>query len=159
MIDGVFVNLGFTALFALVALVENAFNGSGNGSNFAIAVGSTIWVVMGSLYLVLFWALAGQTPGMRFVGIRLSSGRLPLRRGFRRMFGLYLSVVTFGFGFLGVVFRENRRGWEDRFAGVDVLYDERRPEPAPWSQDLPAPPQALDGSAGAVGDPALQQQR
>ncbi|HEV7562712.1 MAG TPA: RDD family protein [Solirubrobacterales bacterium] len=138
-IDGVFVNLGFTALVALVTLVDNAFGGSANGgSSFAIAVGSTAWVCMGSLYLTGFWALAGQTPGMRFVGIRLGAGRLALRRCLKRLLGLYLSVVTLGIGFLGVVFRQDRRGWEDRFSATDVLYDERRPEPAPWSR--PAPP-------------------
>ncbi|MGE0068487.1 MAG: RDD family protein, partial [Solirubrobacterales bacterium] len=168
LIDGVFVNLGFTAFFALVALVDSALGGSSGGTSYAIAIGSTVWVAMGSLYLVAFWSLAGQTPGMRFVGIRLSGGRLTVRRGLRRMLGLYLSVVTLGIGFLGVVFRENRRGWEDRFADVDVLYDERRPAPAPWSQGAPPPvaEQAvataaggLDGGAGAVGEPALQEQR
>ncbi|HWC07787.1 MAG TPA: hypothetical protein VG458_01925, partial [Solirubrobacterales bacterium] len=44
-VDGVFVNLGFTALVALVTLVDNAFGGaSGGASNWAIAVGSTAWV-------------------------------------------------------------------------------------------------------------------
>ena len=71
---------------------------------------------------------------MRFVGIRLDVRRLPLRRSLRRLVGLGLSVVTFGLGFLGIVFGEQRRGWEDRFCGTDVIYDERRPEPAPWSR-------------------------
>jgi uncharacterized RDD family membrane protein YckC len=155
LIDGVFVNLGFTALFALVTMLESAF-GDGGGSSFAIAVGSTVWVAMGSLYLISFWALAGQTPGMRFVGIRLSSGDLPPRRCLRRLLGLYLSVVAFGIGFLGIVFRDDRRGWEDRFADVDVLYDERRPEPAPWTR--PVSQEELDRSAGAVREPALQEQ-
>ena len=142
LIDGVFVNLGFTAIVALVTLVDNAFGGSASGgSSFAIAVGSTTWVAMGSVYLLGFWSLAGQTPGMRFVGIRLSVDRLPLRRSLRRLIGLGLSVVTFGIGFLGIVFGEQRRGWEDRFAGTDVLYDERRPEPAPWSR--PEPPEVV----------------
>ncbi len=152
-IDGVFVNLGFTALVALVTLVDNVFSGgNGGGTSFAIAVGSTVWVGIGSLYLVLFWDLAGQTPGMRFVGIRLSSDRLRMRRGFRRLLGLYLSVVAFGIGFLGIVFRETRRGWEDRFSGTDVIYDERRPDPAPWTA------QRLGGSTGAAREPALQRQ-
>jgi uncharacterized RDD family membrane protein YckC len=138
-VDGVFVNLGFTALAALLTLLDRGFGvGIDGGSAFAIAVGSTIWVAVGSFYLVAFWALAGQTPGMRFLGIRLGAGRLPLGRSLKRVFGLYLSVITFGIGFLGVVFRQNRRGWEDRFSGTDVIYDERRPEPAPWSR--PAPP-------------------
>ncbi len=137
-IDAVFVNLGFAALAALVTLVENIFGGGGGGgSRFAIAVGSTVWVLIGSLYLACFWSLAGQTPGMRFVGIRIAGGRLRFRHSLRRVLGLYLSVVTLGFGFLGIVFRENRRGWEDRFSLSDVVYDERRPEPAPWSRPEP----------------------
>jgi uncharacterized RDD family membrane protein YckC len=151
LIDGVFVNLGFTALVALVTLVDNAFGGSANGGSLvAVAVGSTAWVAMGSLYLVGFWSLAGQTPGMRFVGVRLRGGRLPARRSVRRLFGLYLSVISFGIGFLGIVFREERRGWEDRFAGTEVVYDERRPEPAPWS----APPPAAVVAEAEVEPPA-----
>jgi len=152
-IDGVFVNLGFTALVALLTLLDNAFGGgNGGASNWAIAVGSTAWVAIGSSYLLVFWALAGQTPGMRFLGIRLTERRLSLRRGLKRLLGLYLSVVTLGIGFLGVVFRENRRGWEDRFSGTEVVYDERRPDPAPWSQPAP-PPASVVVAAGS--EPAL----
>jgi uncharacterized RDD family membrane protein YckC len=136
-VDGVFVNLSFTALVAVATLVDNAFGGGGGAaSNFAIAIGSTAWLTMGSVYLLAFWALAGQTPGMRFVGIRLNVERLSLRRAIRRLFGLGLSVVTFGIGFLGVVFGVQRRAWEDRFSGADMIYDERRPEPAPWSSPV-----------------------
>jgi len=153
LIDGVFVNLSFTAIVAIVTLVDNAFgDGGGGASNFAIAIGSTAWLSLGALYLVSFWSLVGQTPGMRFVGIRLNIPRLPLRRSLKRLIGLGLSVVTFGIGFLGIVFREQCRAWEDRFSGVDVIYDERRPEPAPWS--LPE----LDVDARAPGEPALHQQ-
>jgi uncharacterized RDD family membrane protein YckC len=157
-IDGVFVNLGFTAFVALVTLVDNAFGGSANGgSSFVIAVGSTTWVVMSSVYLLGFWSLAGQTPGMRFVGIRLSVHRLPLRRSFRRLIGLGLSVFTLGIGFLGIVFGKQRRGWDDRFGDTDVVYDERRPESAPWSSPTSAvgsePP--LDTAAPVAAEPSL----
>jgi hypothetical protein len=60
-----------------------------------------------------------------------------LRRSLKRLLGLYLSVVTFGIGYLGVVFGEQRRAWEDRFSAAFVIYDERRPEPAPWSRPPP----------------------
>lgn len=153
-IDGVFVNLGFTALVALVTLVDNAFGGrNGGASDWAIAVGSTAWVALGSTYLLAFWGLAGQTPGMRFVGIRLAGRQLSVGRGLKRLLGLYLSVITLGIGFLGVVFRENRRGWEDRFAGTDVIYDERRPDPAPWSAAVAPPASAV---LPPPGEPALQ---
>ncbi|MDX6636244.1 MAG: hypothetical protein QOF06_2447 [Solirubrobacterales bacterium] len=135
-IDGVFVNLAFTAFIALVTLLGNAFGGNGEGgSGLAIAVGSTAWLTFGAVYLVGFWSLAGQTPGMRFVGVRLEEERLSPRRSFRRLIGLGLSVLTFGIGFLGVVFSERRRAWEDRFSAIGVVYDERRPEPAPWSEE------------------------
>ena len=150
LIDGVFVNLAFTAFVALVTLVANAFGGNGEGgSAIAIAIGSTAWLSFSAVFLLGFWSLAGQTPGMRFVGIRLDD-RLSLRRSIKRLIGLGLSVVTFGIGFLGIVFRESRQAWEDRFSVTVVVYDERRPEPAPWS--------ALDRGAGAVRENPLDQQ-
>jgi uncharacterized RDD family membrane protein YckC len=146
-VDGVFVNLGFTALAALVTLVGNAFGGNANGgSSVAIAVGSTAWLAIGAVYLIGFWSLAGQTPGMRFLGIRLSAERLTLGRSIKRLIGLGLSVITFGIGFLGIVFGKQRRAWDDRMSGADVLYDDRGPEPAPWSR-LEAEPAATADAA------------
>jgi len=151
-IDVVFVNLGFAAAAALVTLAVDIFGGGGGGgSSFAIAVGSTVWLLIGSLYLIVFWSLAGQTPGMRFIGVRLGVERLAPRRSLRRLLGFYLSFVTFGIGFLGVVFREDRRPWEDRFSGTEVVYDERRPEAAPWSQSVSA--QQGDGEAAKAPSP------
>jgi uncharacterized RDD family membrane protein YckC len=139
LVDGAFVNLGFTALVALVTLVLNAFGGDASGgSRFAVAVGSTTWLGIGALYLIAFWSLAGQTPGMRFLGIRLDVERLPFRRAVKRLIGMGLGFFTFGLGFLGIVFGQRRRGWQDRFGATEVLYDESRPEPAPWSTPVPA---------------------
>lgn len=150
-IDGVFVNLSFTAFVALVTLVANTFGGNGEGGSIlAIAVGSTAWLSFGAIYLVGFWSLAGQTPGMRFVGIRFAEGRIPPGRSIKRLLGLGLSVVTFGIGFLGIVFGAQRRAWDDRLSGTGVVYDERRPEPAPWS--------GLDRRPGAIRQSPLDQQ-
>jgi len=139
-VDGVFVNLAFTAFVALVTLVANVFGGSGEGgTSLAIAVGSTAWLSFGAVYLLGFWTLAAQTPGMRFLGIRLDE-RLPLRRAVRRLVGLGLAILAFGLGFLGIVFRERRQAWDDRMSGSEVVYDERRPEAAPWSAAPVEPP-------------------
>jgi uncharacterized RDD family membrane protein YckC len=147
-VDGVFVNLAFTAFVALVTLAANTFGGNGEGgSSLAIAIGSTAWLSFGAIYLVGFWSLAGQTPGMRFLGIRLEE-RLPLGRGIKRLIGLGLSVLTFGLGFLGIVFGAQRRAWDDRLSHSGVIYDERRPEPAPWSGVRSAPPSGSAASAG-----------
>jgi uncharacterized RDD family membrane protein YckC len=141
LVDGVFVNLAFTAFIALVTLVVTTFGGGGGGgTSLAIAVGSTAWLSFGAIYLLGFWSLAGQTPGMRFLGIRLDGGRLSLRRSIKRLIGLGLAVLAFGLGFIGIVFRERRQAWDDRMSGSEVVYDERRPEPAPWSAPPVEPP-------------------
>jgi hypothetical protein len=92
---------------------------------------------------------------MRFLGIRLDVRRLPLRRSIRRLIGLGLSVITFGIGFLGIVFGESRRGWADRMGDTEVIYDERRPAPAPWST-LTAPAPAPPLPEGTVPKPGPQ---
>jgi uncharacterized RDD family membrane protein YckC len=146
LIDAVIVNLFFTVLAGAVTLVATFFGGSGeNAPRLAVAAGSFVWLVVVGTYLVGFWSLAGQTPGMRFLGVRLNERRLPLGRSIRRLIGLGLSVITFGIGFLGVVFGESRRGWADRLGHTEVVYDERRPAPAPWSTltgPVPATPLA-----------------
>jgi uncharacterized RDD family membrane protein YckC len=162
-IDAVIINLFFTVLAGAVTLLATFFGGSGDGvPRGAIAAGSFIWLSVVGTYLVGFWSLAGQTPGMRFLGIRLNERRLPLRRSLRRLIGMGLSVVTFGIGFLGVVFGEARRSWADRMGHTEVVYDERRPAPAPWSTlggaapaTQIAPPPEAAAAAGAVPPPAV----
>ncbi len=100
---------------------------------------------------------------MRFLGIRLNERRLPLRRSIRRLIGIARSVITFGIGFLGIVFGESRRSWADRMGHTEVVYAERGPEPAPWStvagaapltQLDPATPAPPSGSAGPAAPAA-----
>lgn len=142
-IDGAIVNLVFSGLAAIVALIGSAFSGNGHGvSDLALALGTAAWLGLGALYLAAFWCLAGQTPGMRFVRIRLNldERRLPFGRAVSRLIGLGLAVVTFGIGFLGILFNERRRGWEDQLSDADVIYEDDRSEPAPWSSlETPAP--------------------
>lgn len=136
-LDLLIVNLAFSGLAAIAALIGSFFSGSGDGlSGFALALGSAAWVGLAGFYLVVFWSLAAQTPGMRFFGIRLgvADRGLPLGRSLRRLAGLFLAAIPFGLGFLGVLFDPRRRGWQDRLAGVDVLYEERDPALAPWSR-------------------------
>jgi uncharacterized RDD family membrane protein YckC len=136
-LDLLIVNLGFSGLAAVAALIASAFTGNGSGvSNFALAAGTTLWFILGGLYLVGFWSLAGQTPGMRFVGIRLGvEGRgLRLGRSIKRLIGMALAAIPFGLGFLGILFDERRRAWDDRLSGVDVVYEGNERALAPWSR-------------------------
>lgn len=135
-LDLLIVNLAFSGLAAIVALIGSFFSGNGNGvSGFALAVGSAAWIALGVLYFIGFWSLAAQTPGMRFFGLRLGvEGRgLAPRKSVRRLAGLFLAAIPFGLGFLGILTDERRRGWQDRLAGIDVLYESREASVAPWS--------------------------
>jgi uncharacterized RDD family membrane protein YckC len=149
-IDALFVNLFFTVLAGAITLLATFFGGNGeNVPRGAVAAGSFVWLVVVGTYMVGFWFLAGQTPGMRFLGIRLNERRLPFGRAIRRLIGLGLSFITLGIGFLGIVFGESRRGWADRMGHTEVVYDERRPAPAPWSS-LAEPTPAVPLAAGAT---------
>jgi len=147
-LDGLIVNLGFSGLAAVAALIASAFTGNGNGvSDLVLAFGTAAWLVLGAAYLVGFWSLAGQTPGMRFVGIRLGEeGRgLPFGRSLKRLFGMVLGWIPFGLGYLGIFLDERRRAWDDRLSGVDVLYEKDDRRQAPWSR--------LDSEPAGVASP------
>lgn len=145
-LDVLIANLAFSGLVAIVALIGSALWGS-RVSGIALAVGSVAWLALVGGYLVVFWTLSAQTPGMRFFGIRLGvEGRgLPLRQSVSRLAGFALATLALGLGFLGILFDERRRGWQDRLAGVDVLYEESGPPEAPWSRLDDAEPAAAAG--------------
>jgi uncharacterized RDD family membrane protein YckC len=135
-LDVLIVNLGFSGLAAVIALIASAFTGNGNGvSGQALVAGTFLWFALGGFYLVAFWSLAGQTLGMRFLGIRLAvAGHgLPLGRSLKRLVGMVLAWIPFGLGYLGILLDERRRAWDDRLSGADVVYDSGRAA-APWSR-------------------------
>jgi uncharacterized RDD family membrane protein YckC len=163
-LDVLIVNLSFSGLAAVAALIASAFTGNGNGvSNFALAAGTVLWFAIGSLYLVGFWSLAGQTLGMRFLGVRLDveSRGLPFGRSVKRLIGMGLAVMVFGLGFLGILFDKRRRAWDDRLSGADVVYEGNERTPAPWSRlAIAEPPLATGPTTTKAPDPrGLQSQR
>ncbi len=91
-----------------------------------------------AIYFVGFWAFEGQTPGMRFVGIQLEHEGNPeigVRRANRRLWATVLAVIPFGLGLAPILFRDNRRGFQDRVSATDMVKRENRVL-APWSQNL-----------------------
>jgi uncharacterized RDD family membrane protein YckC len=136
-IDIALLNVGFFAASALVAVVAAVFLPDPDGvSTPALAAGTAAWLIAGAVYLLTFWALAGQTPGMRFLGIRIEadgSRRIGLGRSLRRLIGFVLSWIPFGLGFIGVVLGDRRRGLLDVIAGTEVLHT----EPASRAVDRP----------------------
>jgi uncharacterized RDD family membrane protein YckC len=134
-IDVGVLNLAFIAISALVAFVASIVFPS-DATVPALAIGAAAWLVAGAVFMVSFWALTGQTPGMSIVGLRivpLDRPRMDLRLAVRRLFGFILAVITLGLGFLGIVFSDRRRGLDDTIGHTEVHYElaERH---APWSE-------------------------
>jgi uncharacterized RDD family membrane protein YckC len=91
----------------------------------AIALGVVGFLTAGGV-LAAFWALAGQTPGMRFLSIRLisdGSREISARCAIQRVFALALALLPAGLGVLAIARDPSRRGWHDRMMGTEVVYD------------------------------------
>ena len=85
------------------------------------------WAIVVGTYFVVFWSTAGQTPGMRVMGLRVRTydGSHPsLARSFLRLIGLALSIIPLFAGFLPVLVDDRRRGLLDMIAGTVVVYAE-----------------------------------
>ena len=122
LIDGVILNGIFLLVAALLGFVVSALGDPNGVSTAGLVFGLGSWVVFGSAYLLIFWATAGQTPGMRLISIRIEdhdgSPRLGFRSARRRLVGLILALIPFGLGLLGLLTRDDRRGLWDRRAGT-----------------------------------------
>ena len=112
----------------------------------AVAVLVALASAVGGAIFVAFWALVGQTPGMRLLSIRLDADgtqEIGLRRALKRLLALPLCLLPAGLGLLAILTSPTRRGWHDRLAGTEVVYD-TRPHVAPWAV-LPRPEARVGG--------------
>jgi uncharacterized RDD family membrane protein YckC len=121
----------------LLASIIPAISGGSDGlSIWGVLTFGVIGFLIGGSLFVAFWALVGQTPGMRLLSIHLDAGgsrEIGLRRALRRLLAIPLSLLPLGLGFLAILLDPRRRGWHDKIAGTMVLYDEEA-KLAPWSQ-------------------------
>jgi uncharacterized RDD family membrane protein YckC len=88
------------------------------------------WTLVAGGYFVLFWTVAGQTPGLRAMQLRvLTSAGTPLGAGraIIRFLGLLLAIAPLFAGFLPVLFDARRRGLHDFLAGTVVVHDDASP--------------------------------
>ena len=129
-IDQLIVGLAVSVVVLLAEFVASAFGANewfGTGDLASTIV--TILVVVTSalifiLYDLLFWMLAGQTPGKRFLGVRIvrtDGKRLRWGNAIRRKVGYWISALLF-LGYLWVIVDSKRQAWHDHLAGTLVLY-------------------------------------
>ena len=125
-------SIDLALLFAGYALVAGAV-GSLISAVFAeplslvsVVVLCTLGVIIAGAIFAAFWALAGQTPGMRFLAIRLTyhgSREITFGCAVRRVPAVILSLLPLGLGYLAILRDPRRRAWADRMTGTEVIYD------------------------------------
>jgi uncharacterized RDD family membrane protein YckC len=135
-IDIALLGIAFSIASGLIASIVPAASGDSGGVSIwgLFGFGALGFLVGGSLF-VAFWALVGQTPGMRLLSIHLDAGgsrEIGLWTAIKRLLAVPLALLPAGLGFFAILVSPQRRGWHDRIAGTTVVYDEE-PERAPWS--------------------------
>ena len=76
-------------------------------------------------YFIVFWTLAGQTPGKTLMGLQIittNGQRLTFGRAVRRLLGYIVSILTLWLGFAWILVDNRRQGLHDKIAGTLVVY-------------------------------------
>jgi uncharacterized RDD family membrane protein YckC len=119
----------------VVALIIGAFsNFNLDGDVETILGAAAAWILAFSIYCAAFWSLTGQTPGMRAMGIEVTTcagARLPVRRSLVRLVGMVLAALPLFAGYLPILLRDDRRGLHDLLARSVVRYAEKKRPPRP----------------------------
>ena len=118
-----------TAIFvigsALVGLASSVVGGF-RPQWLAVAIAGSAAALLDIVYFAGFWALAGQTPGMRLLRVRVvgPAGTPPrFGRSLLRVFGTLLAIVPLCLGLLPVLVDDRRRALQDFIASTTVVRD------------------------------------
>jgi uncharacterized RDD family membrane protein YckC len=133
--DAALTIIVFMSVVGVAALVASLVGGL-RPAWLAGALLASGWGLVVATYFVLFWSTAGQTPGMRLLGIRVrphepGEQSLSIGRSLVRFAGLLLAIVPMFAGFVPVLFTAERRGLPDYLARTVVVYDAPDPESSP----------------------------
>jgi len=110
---------------SILALIASLVGGDLRLNTLERVLAACAWAAVVGTYFVLFWTSAGQTPGMRIMGVRLITydGRYPsVGRAIVRLIGLGLAIVPLFLGFVPALVDSRRRALQDFLAGTVVLY-------------------------------------
>jgi uncharacterized RDD family membrane protein YckC len=124
-IDSFLVALIYASLSAMASLIASLV-GELRPAWLVGAILAVGWAVIAGGYFVFFWRLAGRTPGMHLMHLRVSDarGRAPgFWRSLLRVVVLGFSISIVFLGFVPALFTERRRALPDIVAGTTVEYD------------------------------------
>jgi uncharacterized RDD family membrane protein YckC len=157
-IDVGLAQAAFLVGVASIGLVASLAGASTTGP-LASALAASAWLLVSAAYFTGFWTVAGQTPGMRLMRIRvvtLEGAPLSAWRSILRFAGLLLAIVPLFAGFLTVLFDRRRRALQDFIARTVVVFEPRPGDPTGEIRPvdpLPKPVGSADptATAGAGG--------
>jgi uncharacterized RDD family membrane protein YckC len=118
----------------VVGLIVEAFSDfSPNLDALTVGLAAAGWLLAFTIYFCLFWSLTGQTPGMRILGVKVTTTegeRLKPRRALRRIVGMIVAAIPFFAGYLLILVNDRRMGLHDIIARTVVRYtEEDQPQP------------------------------
>ena len=121
MIDAII--LGIFALVIAIWFKLRAEQGPGQS-----ALGVVLQLALVLIYMPALWASPMQaTAGQRICALRvinaIDGDRVSFMRGLLRVFGMMLSGLILGIGFLMVAFTERKQGLHDMIASTYVVKD------------------------------------
>jgi uncharacterized RDD family membrane protein YckC len=128
-VDFVLAQLIVLLIAAILAIVSAIVGRFFSGWEAGAALGGSSFIALG-IYLVTFWTLTGQTPGMNLMGVRVtdSTGNTPgLVRSLARLVGLALAIIPLFAGFLPILFDRKRRALQDFLAQTVVVKGDEEP--------------------------------
>ena len=154
-IDAAILNGAALAVGAGVALVSNVIGLNLPSGAVEVVLGAGLgWIVLVSCYFAGFWRLTGQTPGARFMGLRVidrTGGPLTGPQALLRVFGMVLAALPFGLGYALILVDDRRRGLQDFVASTLVIHDPRSGAEAPAADDRVRVDLVESDRAGTLG--------
>ena len=141
-VDLLAINAAIGVIGAVIGLVASMLNlGDLNADAVVVAALLGAWWFLVSAYLILFWTLVGQTPGMSLMHLRVvarDGGRPRLGQSMVRLAGMVLAAIPLMAGYALILFDDRRQGLQDKLARTFVLYvpEEAEVELDPGSASL-----------------------
>jgi uncharacterized RDD family membrane protein YckC len=137
-VDLLAINAAIGVIGAIIGLVASMLNlGDLNPDALVVAALLGVWWLLVSSYLILFWTLVGQTPGMSLMHLRVAArdgGRPKLGQSLVRLVGMVLAAIPLMAGYALILFDDRRQGFHDKLARTTVLYMPEEVELDPESE-------------------------
>ena len=123
------------------------------------AAAALVWTsrLLALALVVVGWAVWGQTPGKRLLGLKIvavHSPRLTFAQVLLRAGGYMAACLPLHLGLLAAAWHPRRQGWHDRLAGTLVVdVSGRRPLSSGWLRGLVSPLADVGPAAGETAAP------